>query len=153
MKLRTPARAWIAGAAVALAAGCGGSSSTSTNLPPGYYITISGLAFSPLDLSVPPGATVTVINRDGMDHSVTSEAAPSAFTPGAVAGVSFDTGLFLGQKSFTIPSSAAEGTVIHYFCRSHLGAMATPNGTVTIHASAPPSPPPGGGGGGGGGGY
>lgn len=139
----------IALAAVAMFAGCGGSSSSSS-LPPGYYIAISGMAFSPLNLEAPPGATVTVINRDPEGHSVTSQSAPSMFTPGAVAGVSFDTGIFTGTASFTIPSTAAEGTVIPYYCKSHKAAMATPNGSVTVHVGAPMGPPPGGGGGGGG---
>src|SRR4051812_37052019 len=56
-----------------------------------YIITISGgFTFSPANLVVPPGATVTVNNTDSMLHSATSESAPSAFTPGAVGGVSFD---------------------------------------------------------------
>ena len=129
-------------------AACGGGSSKK-NLPPGYYITISSMRFSPLNLTVPPGATVTVLNDDSMEHSVTSEAAAGDYTPGAVAGVSFDTGLFVGQRGFTISSTAPEGTVIPYYCRSHTSSMATPNGTITIHAAATPSQPPGGGGGGG----
>jgi plastocyanin len=141
----------VVAASAALLWACGGSSSDgSNNLPPGYYITISGLRFSPLDLVVPPGATVTVLNKDNMEHSVTSEASASAFTPGAVAGVSFDTGVFVGQKSFTISASAPEGTVIPYYCRNHLSTMATPNGTITIHAGTQPTQPSGGGGGGGG---
>ena len=132
-------------------AACGGSSSSNNkNLPPGYYITISSMRFSPLNLAVPPGKTVTVLNDDSMEHSVTSQTTAGSFTPGAVAGVSFDTGNFVGQRSFTIPSTAPEGTVIPYYCRTHLASMATPNGTITITGSAPPT---GGGGGGGGGGY
>ena len=66
------------------------------------------MSFSPLDLAVPPGATVTVVTPD-MEHSVTSEAAPEQYTPGAVAGISFDTGVFIGQKSFTIPAPRWRG--------------------------------------------
>ncbi len=128
---------------------CGGSSSKK-NLPAGFYITISSMRFSPLNLDVPPGGTVTVLNDDSMDHTVTSEATSGAYTPGSVAGVSFDTGPFVGQRSFTIPSTAPEGTVIPYYCKIHTTTMATPNGTITVHAAATPS---GGGGGGGGGGY
>lgn len=147
------APAWLAAltlaAAGAAAPGCGGSSSDDDEgdaLPPGFYITISGMRFSPLELSVPPGATVTVLNRDGEVHSVTSQSAPSAFTPGSVAGVAFDTGLFLGQRTFTVPASAPEGTVIPYYCSSHLQTMVTPNGTLRIRAASQPSSPPGGGG-------
>lgn len=131
-------------AGMAVAWGCGGSSSNDNRLGPGFYISISGMSFSPLDLPVPPGATVTVVNP-AMEHSVTSETTAGAFTLGAVNGVSFDTGVFIGQKSFTIPSSATEGTVIPYFCRNHLGTMTTPTGTITIRAAATPAQPPGGG--------
>jgi plastocyanin len=155
MKTSIAARILTAGTIAFLAAGCGGSSSagTTVTLPPGYYVTITGMAFSPLDLAVPPGATVTVVNRDAMGHSVTSEAAPGAYTPGEVAGVVFDTGIFLGTKSFTIPASAPEGTVVPYFCQSHLATMVTPNASITVRASATPGPGPVVGGGGGGTGY
>jgi plastocyanin len=138
-------------AVAALATACGGTSSSTTSSS-GFTITISNLAFSPLDLAVPPGATVTVVNRDSMAHTVTSESAPNAFVPGAVAGVSFDTGAFTGTKTFTIPTSAPDGTVVPYFCSIHRSTMATPNGQITVRVGAQP-PASGGGGGGGGGGY
>ncbi len=145
----TTRRLALAGAiaCAAITGGCGGSSSSS--LPPGFYITISGMAFSPANLAVPPGATVTVLNRDSIAHTVTSEATSGAYTPGSVGGVSFDTGQFTGQKSFTIPSTATEGTVIPYYCKVHTSTMVTPNGTITIQTSAQPGPPPSTGGSGG----
>jgi plastocyanin len=139
----------VVGLGAALAVGCGGSSSTSSGqTASGFTITIASMAFAPLGLAVPPGATVTVVNRDSMAHSVTSEAAPNAFTPGAVSGVSFDTGPFTGTRTITIPANAPEGAVIPYYCTVHGNTMATPNGTITIHAAARPAPSPGGGGGG-----
>lgn len=144
---------------LAIAAGCGSSSSSpssNTSLPPGFYIRISNLTFTPLDLAVPPGATVTVINDDPMPHSVTSESTSGTYTPGAVSGISFDTAPFTGSATFTIPQNAADGTVIPYFCTVHRGSMNTPNGTLTVSASAQPGPAPAGTGGapmGGGGGY
>jgi plastocyanin len=166
---------FLTAAIAGLAAGCGGSSGGSTptptptpttpTTPTGFFITISGLRFSPLNLDVPPGATVTVVNQDGAtQHSVTSEERAGAFTPGAVGGVAFDTNIFTGQQSFTIPMNAAEGTVVPYYCRNHMSTMVTPTGTVTIRAAAQPGPAPsgtsggtgggtGGGMGGGGGGY
>jgi len=133
-----------------LLAACGGSYRTATSAPSsggvtasGYFITISNLTYSPLNLAVPPGATVTVMNDDGMLHSVTSESAPGAFTPGSVAGVSFDTGEFAsGTSSFTVPASAANGTIIPYYCTFHKAGMMTPNGTITVSTSAAPSPAP-----------
>jgi plastocyanin len=132
-------------AAIAVTA-CGGSSNDGASAPPatttGYIITISGMRFTPLDLHVPPGGTVTVINQDSEVHSVTSETAPSAFTPGAVAGVSFDTGVFVGQRTFTIPAAAADKTVVPYYCTSHKQLMVTPTGTITVDTSAGPATPP-----------
>jgi len=136
---------------LALAAACGGTS-PSGGPPaapaggastPSYVVTIENLAYSPTDLSVPPGATVTVVNADGMLHSVTSESAPGAFRPGAVGGVAFDTGEFAsGSRSFTIPASAPGGTVIPYFCTFHRAAMSTPNGTLTVTNNAAPTSGP-----------
>lgn len=151
MRMRMAGRALLpvaAAAGVAAATACGGYSSSGKSLPAGYYITISSSRFSPLDLAVPPGGTVTVLNDDSMEHSVTSEATAGAFTPGGVSGITFDTGNFVGQRSFTIPATAPEGTVIPYYCRTHLASMATPNGTITVRAAAPPVQPPGGGKGG-----
>ena len=146
-------------AALALAAGCGSSSSSSPAPAPtptdsGFFITISGYAFSPANLHVPPGGTVTVVNLDATTHSVTSESAPNAFTPGSFNGVQFNTGAFTGTKTFVIPSSAASGTAIPYYCIPHTSMMVPANGTITVDpnaatTSAPstPSMPSGGGGG------
>ncbi len=127
--------------ATALGMGCGSSSgggSTSTGGGGGgFTITIQNMAFSPTQLAVPPGATVTVTNMDGsIPHSVTSEAKDNDFTPGAAGGVQFDTGSFTGTKTFTIPANAAAGTVIPYYCVVHKGSMATPNGSIKIDAAA-----------------
>lgn len=104
-----------------------------------FLIRISSLRFIPQDLTVPPGATIVVRNEDPMPHSVTSAASPDAFTPGSVAGVSFDTGPFSnGQTSFRIPSTAPEGTVVPFYCTVHGGVMNTPHGSITIRATAAP---------------
>jgi plastocyanin len=110
------------------------------------------MAFSPLNLHVPAGATVSVVNKDGIQHSVTSETAANMFTPGSVGGIQFDTGLFTSTASFTIPANAATGTVVPYYCKNHTNTMATPTGTITIDPSAagtttpapaaPPAPAP-----------
>ena len=127
-------------AASLLTSGCGDSaSSPATTLPPGYYISISNMSFSPLDLEAPPGAKVTVVNRDAMAHSVTQQAAAGAFVAGAPVGSTpFDTGLFTGTKTFVLPAGLADGTVLHYYCSSHASLMTTPNGTITIRVAAPP---------------
>ncbi len=135
-------------AASILATGCGSASPTGSP-PPGYTVTISTLAFSPANLAVPAGATVTVVNRDSMPHSVTEEATAGAFTLGGPTGTTpFDTGLFVGTATFVVPT-APEGPVLPYYCKSHTTLMIPANPTLTITAAAPPT----GGGGGGGGGY
>jgi plastocyanin len=110
----------------------GGSTSTGgTGGAATHTITIHNFAYSPSNLNVPPGATVTVVNQDTAPHSVTSESAMNDYTPGAVNGVSFDTGSFAsGTRTFTIPASASAGTVVPYYCSVHLSSM--PQGTVTI---------------------
>ena len=112
------------------------------NIEPHSVIYFDDFTFSPLDLAAPPGATVTVINNDPMPHSVTSEAAPEQYTPGSVAGVSFDTGEFTGDQSFTLPADAPDGTVVPYYCKVHQSGMTTRTGTITIQASAQPQPAP-----------
>jgi plastocyanin len=124
---------WIAASGVALAA-CG-----ATPGPAGsgdtFLIQISSFRFIPQDLTVPPGATIIVENDDPIPHSVTSEASAGAFTPGAVQGVSFDTGQFSsGLTAFRIPASAADGTVVPFYCSVHAAAMITPEGSVTVRA-------------------
>jgi plastocyanin len=152
--MRVITKAGLLGLAISIGAGCGGGSSSTpaASAPPsGFFITISGMSFSPLDLHAPAGATITVINRDAEDHSVTSEASPNAFTPAPASGVSFDTGAFIGTRQFTLPPNAPNGAVVPYFCTVHKAVMVTPNGSITIDASAMASSAPGGGGGGGGG--
>jgi plastocyanin len=140
-------RKWKEALALVLLGACGGSMSSYSNpqgdggaatpgTPPtsAAVITIEGLTFSPLNVTVPPGATVTVRNMDGIVHSVTSEAAVGSFSPGAVDGVSFDTGLYTsGDRTITIPPNAAPGTIIPFFCRFHLAMM--PQGTITVQAA------------------
>jgi plastocyanin len=134
--------------AATAAVGCSGSSNNpAANEPGGYTISIANMAWSPANLTVPAGATVTVVNNDGFPHTVTSESAKGQFTPGSVSGVSFDTGSFNGTASFRLPDSIADGTVIPYYCAIHKGSMVPADGTITIKASAA-----GGAGGGGSGG-
>ena len=51
------ARVALVALTASVAVGCGGSNS-STSSTPGFFITISNLSFSPLNLRAPPGATV-----------------------------------------------------------------------------------------------
>lgn len=139
---------WVAFAAFsAFCLACGGSSTSSgggavdidagvsdagSSIP--HIITISNFMFSPTNLTVPPGATVTVVNKDSAPHSVTSQSAPGKLTFGSVAGVSFDTGAFTGTTTFTLPANAPEGTVVPYFCTVHRQHMAN-SGQITISST------------------
>jgi plastocyanin len=107
----------------------------STNNPPDHVLTISGSAFAPARLQVTPGATVTVRNLDSMPHSVTSEATMNDFRPGAVAGISFDTGPFMGETTFTIPATAAVGTVVPFFSTTGTSMMMPATGEIEIVAA------------------
>jgi plastocyanin len=120
---------WGAIACLGACSSSNGSSSTSGS----DTITIQNMTFSPAELEVVPGATVTVQNEDSVSHSVTSEASMNAYVAGAVDGISFDTGAFpMGTKTFTIPTTAKVGTTIPFFCSVHRSAM--PQGTIVIKA-------------------
>jgi plastocyanin len=99
---------------------------------PDPVLTISAYAYSPSNLSVAPGTSVTVINRDVDAHSVTSTNSSTAFVPATVNGVFLDTGAFRGTTRLAIPRSARPGTVIPFFCTEHGRMMGT--GTFTIVA-------------------
>jgi plastocyanin len=86
---------------------------------PAPQIVILGLANSPERLEVPAGVTVVVENFDPVEHTVTSSSAPGTYAPGAVNGVSFDTGPIARSAAFTIPATAPAGTVVPYFCAIH----------------------------------
>jgi len=120
--------ALVAIALLATSCSCGGSGGS--NNP--NAITIQSFVYSPANLTVKPGATVTVVNRDNDAHSVTSTPSETSFTPGAVNGVSFDTGAFHGTTTFTISATASPGTVVPYFCVPHGSMMG--HGSITIAA-------------------
>jgi hypothetical protein len=112
--------------------GCGGPMSGGGGDAAGDTITISGMSFSPTMLAVAPGTTVTVHNMDMTPHSVTSEAATGAFTPGMSGGIGFDTGPFTGDATIIIPMTATVGTVVPYYSSTDGSKMTTPNGAIQI---------------------
>jgi len=109
--------AWLFLLGAGLAA-CGGSSSSGNPV-----VTISGMAFSPTVLSAVPGATITVDNKDALDHTFTSEAAQNDYTPGSAGNVTFDTGPFTGVKMITLPTNAVVGTNVWFYCKIHTTTM------------------------------
>jgi plastocyanin len=61
-------------AALTMAAACGGSSSNNSSInPPGTQVTISDFMFSPSNLSVKAGTTVTWVNQGPMTHTTVSD--------------------------------------------------------------------------------
>ena len=96
-----------------------------------FTLTIQGFHFIPANLVVPPGSIVTVVNRDSVQHSVTSTSRVGQFTPGGVNGISFDTGPFTGSRTLFIPANATSGTVIPYYCSVHTFLMNN-RGQITI---------------------
>lgn len=97
-QLLTSAATAVAGCTVLLLAGCSstsGATSTGTVGPSGTTsassaaapdtIVIQDFMFHPMALTVDPGATITVTNKDSATHTVTSTATPQAFNSGNVA--------------------------------------------------------------------
>lgn len=143
---------WVAAAVVVgcvAAAACGSSNKSGGGGTGGPQIVISNLTYSPADLTVDAGTTITLINQDGMEHSVVSEASDNSFTQAAVGGVSFMVDIPAatgtsggpyggggssnpGTATLTIPANAPSGTVIPFYCHFHTNTMKTPNGHLTI---------------------
>jgi plastocyanin len=103
-------------------AACGGGSSGSPPTGPGTgtpgtpelttAVAMQNTSFTPPDIQVSPGATVTFTNRDGFNHNVT-------FTNAAVASIGdFAT----GARTTTMPATA--GTYA-YHCTIHGGMTGT----------------------------
>jgi len=111
------------------------SASSSTSDAGGQLtITISGFTFSPNPITVPAGATVTIINSDTTAHTATSEAAAASYTVGtAPNGFSFNASLGAGATgTISVPAGLASGTVQPYFCSIHKAMMQDPNPTIVI---------------------
>jgi plastocyanin len=87
--------------------------------------------YMPAQFTVAPGASIVVHNTDTMPHTMTSESATNAVTPGGVAGVSFDTGPIApgATATITIPATAPHGTMVPFYCTIHGQIM---QGMLTI---------------------
>jgi plastocyanin len=101
--------------ATATAATSGGSAAGGASS--GDMIMIQNFAFSPATLSVAPGATVTVMNKDSVTHTVTSTASPA----------SFDTGDVAAGATVTFKAPAKAGSY-NYICSIHTYM----HGTLTV---------------------
>ena len=115
----------VLGLIVGVAAGCSSSSApsaapssaaTATNsaapAPGGPTITISGMAFGD-PITVSPGATITIVNDDTAEHSVTSD--PKG---------PFDTHIDgNAQKTFTAPTQPGEYPFVCVYHPSMKGTL------------------------------
>jgi plastocyanin len=92
----------------------GGSAATSGSSS-GSSITISNFMFSPMSLSVSPGATVKVTNKDSATHTLTA------------TGGQFNTGNVAQNQTKTFKAPSKPGTY-HFICNIHQYMM----GTITV---------------------
>jgi plastocyanin len=122
-----PLLALTATAVLALATACSGGSE-SPKAASGPSVELKLLAFSPAELRVPAGSTVTWRNGEAITHTVTS---------GAVRGVDAGTGLRTGQdpdgrfdhrlstKGATFSHRFTDPGTYSYFCSIHQGMNAS----------------------------
>ena len=92
------------------------SSTPSSTPAAAAQIVIDNFAFSPMNLTVQPGQTVTVVNHDSVTHTLT-----------ATSGNAFDTGAITPGKSVTFKAPATAGSY-PYVCTIH----AQMQGTLTV---------------------
>ena len=88
-----------------VAAGCGGSDDAGGGAAStGRTITISNLEFAPETINAKVGDTITVENKDQVEHTLTA------------VDKSFDTGIFgTGNKTFTVTKTGR----FEYMCEVH----------------------------------
>jgi plastocyanin len=82
------------------------SSKASTTASAGTHIVISNFMFMPMQLTVSPGATITVTNDDSATHTLTA------------TGGQFDTGNIVQGETASFKAPTAAGTY-HYICSIH----------------------------------
>ena len=136
----TGVRRTIAAVALSCLAGCGpGGAGVPPDSPAVEMLTIINYTYTPLRITAVPGGAVLVRNWDTFAHTVTSAASSGSFVFGAVNGVRFDTGQFLGDRVFTLPADAPVGTIVPCFCALHPG-LSGEAGEVEVVAPFPTSP-------------
>jgi plastocyanin len=107
----------LAGALLLAACGSGtpaksGSSAPTGTSSSGTSITISNFMFSPMSLTVSPGSTVKVTNKDSATHTLTAN------------GGQFNTGDVTQNQTKTFKAPSKPGTY-HYICNIHQYMMGT----------------------------
>ena len=103
---------FIAALFLAFINGCGSKGNSSPNPVSGNpnQVMMKDMAFSPASLTVSVGTTVTWINNDGVNHTVTSG------TPGNNTGV-FDSGNIAPSGKFTFTFNTKGN--FQYYCTLH----------------------------------
>jgi plastocyanin len=112
-RLKLGAGVLILAGALLLAA-CGGGTasksaspvSSSSSISTGTSITISNFMFQPMSLTVAPGSTIKVINKDSATHTLTA------------TGGQFNTGNITQNETKTFKAPTKLGTY-HYICNIH----------------------------------
>ena len=108
-------------AAALLLGACGSSAPSSAGTATagaagsGTSISISNFMFSPMSLTVSPGATISVTNKDSVTHTLSA------------TGHQFDTGDIAQNQTTTFTAPRRAGTY-HYICNIHQYMM----GTITV---------------------
>jgi plastocyanin len=112
MRLKVGAGGLVLAGALLLAA-CGGGPSTKSGTTAttsgsgsGTSITTSNFMFQPMSLTVAPGGTVSVTNKDSATHTLTA------------TGGQFDTGDVDQNQTKTFTAPMKPGTY-HYICNIH----------------------------------
>lgn len=102
-----------------LLAACGSSTPSKSGSPAspgasssGTSIIISNFMFSPMSLTVSPGATIKVTNQDSATHTLTAN------------GGQFNTGDITHNQTKTFEAPSKPGTY-HYICNIHQYMMGT----------------------------
>ena len=113
---------------------CGGGSGEPTAAPSqeNPTVTVEGVAFTPGELTVEVGDTVEWVNKDEVDHTVTSGDAGEQGVPGVDKGTPpKPDGLFddkLARAGSTSSFTFDERGTFVYFCRVH----ASMTGVITV---------------------
>ena len=103
------------GAAPTTSTSSSGSSGGSSSSASGDKVSISNFMFSPMHLTVSPGATVSVTNKDSATHTLTA------------TGGQFNTGNIMQNQTKTFTAPMKPGTY-NYICNIHQYMM----GTITV---------------------
>jgi plastocyanin len=106
----------LSGALLLAACGGSGGGGKSASSVSGTSITISNYMFNPMNLTVKPGAKITVTNKDSVTHTLT-----------ATGKGGFNTGDIGHDQTKSITAPTKPGTY-HYICNIHQYMM----GTITV---------------------